>query len=322
VLQLVANPLGLSAQTVVMYGPTGMFRASGCRIVYSRFISGAHRRLMAGREDGWRRGEQNMLRGLLLIGCLATGLQAANIDVDFTGIQGTQLGGTLEEILVVPTGEGMLPDQPLLCCNRILVTWEGTEMAPIVRFRGVPSEERMQLLEASGARPTATPWGVGYQLPALKGYLAVAIGRDEVMAVAPAVLTDLTEAPAWPEEFTDIMAFRGAATDLNLGDLKEELVDIDFRWPHTGKLTLNSNAHSSGDAKAVLRYIAIRKPLVQAAAGLGIDKADFPSRLLSATSWDRDGKLIKATLDLDEKTKIEAVDYLTKSLRRHLRHYR
>lgn len=250
-------------------------------------------------------------------------LPAATIDVDFGGIQGTQLGQTLDELLVVPAAEGFPADQPLLCCTRILVYWSGVDMAPVVRFRGVPSEERMNLLAAAMAQPVETAhWGIGYRLPNLQGYIAVALSRDEVMVGTPAVLDQLSEAPAWPETFEHIMSFRCVTNDLKLGDLKEELVDIHFVWPHDGKLSLNSNAHSSGDAKAVLRYIGLRKPLVHAAAGLGIDKADFPSRLLAATTWDRDGKVIKARFDLDDKTRVEAVDYLTKSLRKQVNKYR
>lgn len=263
-----------------------------------------------------------MLRILLLAMMALPALRAATIDVDFTGIAGTQLAETLEEILVVPAAEGQPADQPLLCCTRILVSWQGINSPPVVRFRGVPADERMERLAASGTPAVETPWGTGYRLPNLLGYVAVGIARDEVMAVAPEVLATLTEPPPWPEAFEHIMSFKGLSSDLKLGDLADELVDIDFTWPRDNKLTLVSNAKSRGDAKAVLRYISIRRPLVHAAAGLGIDKADFPSRLLGATTWNRSGNQIQASFDLDDNTRIEAVDYLTKSLRRHLGKYR
>lgn len=263
-----------------------------------------------------------MLRILLLALLVLPTLRAASIDVDFTGIAGTQLAETLEEILEVPATEGQPLDQPLVCCTRILVSWQGTNSPPVVRFRGVPSAERMERLAASGAPVVETPWGTGYRLPNLLGYVAVGIGRDEVLAGAPEILATLAEPPAWPETFEHIMSFKGLSSDLKLGELADELVDIDFTWPRDNKLTLVSHAKSRGDAKAVLRYISIRRPLVHAAAGMGIDKADFPSRLLGATTWDRSGSTIKASFDLDDTTRIEAVDYLTKSLRRHLRKYR
>lgn len=263
-----------------------------------------------------------MLRFLLLTALTIPALRAAYIDVDFTGIAGTQLSATLDEILTVPAAEGVPTDQPLICCTRILVSWQGINTPPLVRFRGVPAHERIAKLAASGAKPTETVWGTGYRLPNLQGYIAVALERDEILAGSPAVLAALTEAPAWPETFEHIMSFKGLSSDLKLGDLADELVDIDFTWPRDNKLTLISHAHSRGDAKAVLRYIGIRRPLVHAAAGLGIDKADFPSRLLAATTWNRSGNQIQASFDLDDATRIEAVDYLTKSLRRHLNKYR
>ncbi len=263
-----------------------------------------------------------MNRFLLLLVLIVPQIHAAHIDVDYAGIQGTALAETLQEVLTVPVAEGMPADQPLLCCTRIVVSWEGVDMAPLVRFRGVPAPARMEILAAAGMERVETPLGVGYRLPSLLGYIAIATDRDEILAGAPEVIQALTEIPPFPAEFTEIMSFIGLSSDLNLDDLSDNLVDINFAWPHDGKLTLTSTAKSSGDAKAVLRYIALRKPLVQMAAGLGIDKADFPARLLGATKWDRDGKVILATFNLDDKTRIEAVDYLTKSLRRHLRKYR
>jgi|GEM_PF-3619137 len=263
-----------------------------------------------------------MSRLFLLLVLIIPQIRAAHIDLDYTGIQGTALAEILQGVLTVPVAEGMAADQPLLFCTRILVAWEGVDMAPLVRFRGVPGSTRMEVLAAAGMERVETPFGVGYRLPSLLGYIAITTDRDEILAGAPEVILGLTEIPPFPAEFTQIMSFVGLAGDLKLGDISDNLVDINFAWPHDGKLNLTSTAKSTGDAKAVLRYIAVRKPLVQMAAGLGVDKADFPSRLLGATKWDRDGKIILATFNLDDPTRIEAVDYLTKSLRRQLRKYR
>lgn len=258
------------------------------------------------------------LAALLLLAGIAA---AANVDCAFPHIRDTTLGAALSTALGAPATEGAAAiEQPLKDCQRVLIVWSGPKAAPVVRFQGVPSEALMARYAATGTR-IESRHGPAYPLPQQPGFVAVALDEQELMIATPAILAQIAP-PAWPEPTGNVLDFSGPATDLKLGDLQDELSSFLFAWQPDGKLMLRATAASRHDAKAVLRYVAIRKPLVQAAAGVGVDKAEFPAKLLEAAAFSREENVLIARMDLDQPTREQAVEYLAKAVRRQMKKYR
>lgn len=258
---------------------------------------------------------------LLILSCLAFAASAATIDCAFPHIRDTTLGGTLATTLQVPAVEGQPAHEPLRECSRVLITWSGPKAPPVVRFKGVAARELMGRYAAAGAAPVESRYGAAYPLPQQQGFVAVALADDELLIATPTLMAQL-EAPEWPTASGNVMDFTGPATDLKLGDLQDELRHFNFVWGPDGKLVLRATATSKTDAKAVIRYISLRKPLVDAAAGVGIEKAEFPSKLLNAATFDRKDAEVIARMELDDPTRLQAVDYLAKAVTRQMRKYR
>jgi len=263
---------------------------------------------------------RNSLRLAALV--LFSGLAAAaNVDCAFPHIRDTALGIALSTTLGVPATESAPAiDQPLKDCQRVLIVWSGPKSAPVVRFQGVSSEALMARYAAVGTRLDSRH-GPAYPLPQQAGFVAVALNAHELMIATPAILAQ-TDPPAWPEATGNVLDFSGPATDLKLGDLQEELSSFLFTWQPDGKLVLRATAASRHDAKAVLRYVAIRKPLVEAAAGIGVEKAEFPAKLLEAADFSREENILFARMDLDQPTRDQAVEYLAKAVRKQMKKYR
>lgn len=258
------------------------------------------------------------LAALVLLAGVAA---AANIDCAFPHIRDSSLGTALSTALGAPaTDTAPALDQPLKDCQRVLIVWNGPRAAPVVRFQGVPSEALMARYAASGTR-VESRHGPAYQLPQQTGFVAVALNAQELMIGTPAILATI-DPPPWPEPTGNVLDFSGPATDLKLGELQDELSSFLFTWQPDGKLVLRATAASRHDAKAVLRYVAVRKPLVQAAAGVGVEKAEFPAKLLEAAAFSREENILIARMDLDQPTREQAVDYLAKAVRRQMKKYR
>jgi hypothetical protein len=258
---------------------------------------------------------------IILAVSLFAWLSAATIDVDFQHIAQTGLGRTLEQLLLAPVAEGGEADHPLATCDRALVVWNSPKQTPVVRFHGVDVADRIAKLMPHGGT-VETKHGVGQKLAAYPGLVAIMLAPDEMLVGAPALIDALEAPPAWPAPTGNVMTFVGLSGDLNLDDLQDEIVDFVFTWAADGAIRLVANTHNKAEAKAVLRWISVRRPLLAAAAGLGIDKAQFPERMLDSTTFGRDGAAVTAKLDLNDQTRGEAVDYLTKNLSRKMRKYR
>jgi hypothetical protein len=258
---------------------------------------------------------------LLVLSLLVGVATAANIDCAYPHIRDTTLGTALATTLGAPaTPEGAVAiDQPLKDCQRVLITWSGPKAPPVVRFLGVPAEALVARYAATGTRVDSRH-GPAYPLPQQPGFIAVALGESDLLIATPAVLAQI-DPPEWPEATGNVLDFSGPATDLKLGDLQDELSDFLFAWQPDGKLVLHATANSRHDAKSVLRYISIRKPLVQAAAGVGVDKAELPAKLLDCATFSREDNILTARMDLDEPTRVEAVEYLAKQVRRQMKKY-
>jgi hypothetical protein len=263
------------------------------------------------------------LRSMLVavLCCSAAALGAATIDVDYAKVKEGKLGMALAATLATEPVNGAEAPDPLAACTRVLVTWSGPKQPPVARFLGVSSEAYLKRLAEAGAVPIDTKFGPAYPLQKQKGFAVVALGASELMMAPPTLLATI-DAPAWPELTTNVMSFSGPATDLNLGDLQDELKDFVFAWEQSGAISLHAVANSKSDAKAVLRYISVREPLLDAAAALGVDKAVFPAKLLGATTFDRQGTMIIAKLDLDDATRAEAMEYLSNQVRKQMKKYR
>ena len=258
------------------------------------------------------------LAALVLLAGVAV---AANVDCAFPHIRDTALGTALSTTLGVPASETTPAlDQPLKDCQRVLIVWSGPKAAPVVRFQGVESEALMARYAAVGTRLDSRH-GPAYPLPQQAGFVAVALNAQELMIATPAILAQI-DPPAWPEATGNVLDFSGPATDLKLGDLQEELSSFLFTWQPDGKLVLRATATSRHDAKAVLRYVAVRKPLVEAAAGIGVEKAEFPAKLLEAAAFSREENILFARMDLDQPTRDQAVEYLAKAVRKQMKKYR
>jgi len=256
-----------------------------------------------------------------MVCCVVTALGAATIDVDYTKVREGGIGVALSATLATAAAEGEVVADPLAVCQRVLITWSGPKQPPVVRFLGVDTAGYCARLAASGATSIDTKFGVSWSLPKQKGFAVVALNDNELLMAPPALLATI-EAPAWPVATANIISFSGPATDLKLGDLQDELKDFVFAWEPTGSVSLHATANSKSDAKAVLRYISLREPLLDAAAALGVDKAQFPAKLLDATTFDRQNNIVIARLDLDEPTRVQAIDYLADQIRKQMRKYR
>lgn len=263
---------------------------------------------------------RHSLRCLIAVVLLVGTAAAATIDCAYPNLRDTTLGTALSTTLGAPAAEAAPAiDDPLADCQRVLITWSGPKAAPVVRFLGVHAEALMARYAATGTR-LDSPLGPAYPLPQQTGFVAVAIDSQELLITTPAILATL-ELSAWPPATGNTIDFSGPATDLKLGDLQEELTSFLFTWQLDGKLVLHATASSRHDAKAVLRYIAVRKPLVQAAAGVGVDKAELPAKLLEAANFSREDNILTARMDLDQTTREQAVEYLAKAVRKQMKKY-
>jgi hypothetical protein len=262
------------------------------------------------------------LRTLLitLIYVCVSRLSAATIDVDYTKIRDGKLGIALRTTLDTAAPGAPAAEDHLAACQRVLITWSGPKQPPVVRFLGVDTGTLCKRLAENGANSTDTKFGAAYPLPHQAGFSVVALSANELLMAPPALLSTM-DVPPWPAASTNVLSFSGPATDLKLGELQDELKDFVFAWEPTGAVTLQATANSKSDAKAVLRYISVREPLLDAAAALGVDKAQFPSKLLDAATFDRKGNVIVARLDLNEAMRAEAVEYLANQVRKQMRKY-
>lgn len=261
------------------------------------------------------------MRLFIAVFCSVAVLGAATIDVDYTKVRDGGIGAALSAALATAASPGEVVPDPLANCQRVLITWSGPKQPPVVRFLGVDTTAYCKRLSDSGATSIETPFGTAWALPQQQGFSVVALSDQELLMAPPTLLATI-EAPAWPPATTNVISFSGPATDLKLGDLQDELRDFIFAWEPNGAVSLHATANSKGDAKAVLRYISLRQPLLDAAASLGVDKAQFPSKLLDATTFDRQGNVIIARLALDEPTQAEAVEYLAKQIRKQMWKYK
>lgn len=256
-----------------------------------------------------------------MVCCVATVLGAATIDVDYAKVRDGSIGAALNATLATTATAGEVVPDPLVACQRVLITWSGPKQPPIVRFLGVDTAVYCARLVASEAVSIDTKFGTAYALPKQKGFAVVALSDNELLMAPPALLATI-EAPVWPELTTNVISFSGPATDLKLGDLQDELKEFVFAWEPTGAISLHATANSKSDAKAVLRYISLREPLLDAAAALGVDKAQFPAKLLDAATFDRQNNIVIARLDLDEPTRVQAIDYLAEQIRKQMKKYK
>lgn len=257
----------------------------------------------------------------VILCCSVALLGAATIDVDYTKVRDGSIGTALSAALATAGSEGEVVPDPLAACQRVLITWSGPKQAPVLRFLGVDTTAFCARLSNSGAISTDTKFGSAFALPKQKGFAVVALGDNELLMAPPTLLATI-DAPAWPQATSNVISFSGPATDLKLGDLQDELKDFIFAWEPSGAISLRATANSKSDAKAVLRYIALREPFLDAAAALGVDKAQFPSKLLDATTFDRKDNVVIARLDLDEPTRVQAVDYLADQIRKQMKKYK
>lgn len=261
------------------------------------------------------------MHSLIAMLCSVALLGAATIDVDYPKVRESGIGAALSAALATSGSPGEVVPDPLSECQRVLITWSGPKQPPVVRFLGVDTKAFCHRLSASGATSIETPFGAAWALPQQPGFSVVALSDRELLMAPPTLLATI-EAPAWPPATANVISFSGPGSDLKLGDLQDELRDFLFAWEPTGAVSLHATANSKSDAKAVLRYISLRQPLLDAAAALGVDKAVFPAKLLDATTFDRQGNVIIARLALDAPTQAEAVEYLAKQIRRQMSKYK
>ncbi len=255
-----------------------------------------------------------------VLACLGVG-SAATVDVDYPKLRDTDLGRLLvDSISPQSEREGVAPLDLATACTRVLVSWEGPKGSPVVRYRGVPAQA---LIDRLAAQPDVTrldgPVGASWPVRQ-KGFVAAKIADDEIVMATAKMMPTLVM-PPWPERHESLIAFSGPATDLKLGDLQDELASFDFVWESTGKLLLLATANSKNDAKSVMRYISLRKPLLETAAAIGVEKAEFPAKLLDGASFSRSGEKITVKSELDDAMRSEAVAYLVKTIGKQMRRY-
>ncbi len=262
------------------------------------------------------------LSALLLTIIAATiGASAATVDVDYPKLRDSELGAVLVACIAPMTPvEGDQPIELASVCTRVLVSWDGPKAPPVVRYRGVPAQALIDRLAAQpGAVQVDGPAGPSWPVHQ-KGFVLAKIADDEVVMATLKSMPTLAM-PEWPEQRDRVISFSGPATDLKLGDLQDNLASFDFVWEPTGRLLLLATANSKTDAKSVMRYISLRKPLLDIAAGVGVEKAEFPAKLLSGASFARSAEKITVKSNLDEDMRGEAVAFLVKTINKQMKKY-
>ncbi len=265
-----------------------------------------------------------MRRVAFAVVALVAGLgwaSAATVDVDYGQLRDSDLGRLLaESISPVSEAEGVQPLDLATPCTRVLVSWEGPKAPPVVRYKGVPAQA---LLDRLATQPDVValdgPLGPSWPVRQ-KGFVVAKVADDEVV-MATAKMMPALVMPEWPQQREGLIAFTGPASHLKLGDLQDELASFDFVWQSTGKLLLLATANSKSDAKSVMRYISLRKPLLETAAAIGVEKAEFPAKLLDGASFSRSGERITVKSELDDGMRSEAVAFLVKTINKQMRKY-
>ncbi|MBA3685091.1 MAG: hypothetical protein H0W72_07605 [Planctomycetes bacterium] len=259
----------------------------------------------------------------VLVSLVATSTSAfsATVDVDYPKLRDSELGRVLIGCIWAAEAEGSTaPSEAANGCTRILVSWDGPKAPPVVRYRGVPAQA---VIDRLAAKPegAAIDSPIGPAWPAnQKGFLVAKVADDEVVMVTVKMMPTLVM-PEWPEQRDRVISFSGPASHLKLGDLQDNLSSFDFVWEPSGVLELLATANSKTDAKSVMRYISLRRPLLDIAAGVGVEKAEFPAKLLSGASFTRSGAKITVKSSLNEDMRGEAVAFLVKTINKQMRKY-
>jgi hypothetical protein len=265
------------------------------------------------------------MRPLVLVviaSLIAASASAATVDVDYPQIRDSDLGRVLIECLAPQVeSEGGAKLEIAGRCSRVLVSWNGPKAPPVVRYLGVPAQAIIDRLAAQPEvavldGPIGPSWPVHQ-----KGFVLAKLSDDEVVMATIKMMPTLV-LPEWPEPRDRVISFTGPASHLKLGELQDELSSFDFVWQPAGDLLLLATANSKTDAKSVMRYISLRLPLLDIAAGVGVEKAEFPAKLLSGASFSRTGEKITVKSSLDDNMRGEAVAFLVKTINKQMRKYR
>ncbi|HYE05008.1 MAG TPA: hypothetical protein VEL07_05730 [Planctomycetota bacterium] len=256
-------------------------------------------------------------RALGLSAALLGGLAAATVDVDYDQIRDLPLGQNLITELKIDIPGG--PAEYAAELKRLRLDWTGTKSALLLAARGLPVPAMKTAL--AEATPMATPHGDAFPLPRDPRYALLPLADDEaVIGTAKGLGEQYTPSP-WPEPTGAALAFNGVPGDINLAEFADRVNDFQMTLTREGMLIGTINCKDRKTARGLMSYISNRLPFLTLAASVGVDKAQFPKRMIDAAVIERNAHVITVTIDLtkDDALRKDAHEYLIKTLRRRMK---
>ena len=254
---------------------------------------------------------------VVIIGMLA--LPAATVQVDYPSFRGTALGDALVNPII--TGDEELDQQVDAQLERILITWQGRKCPPTVRYLGVPALQVMAALPAEAKRITS-PFGPAVALAKHDQYTLTASAMNELVVATEKRMPQL-ELGEWPVAPPHPLVIDAAPDDFKLGKAAEWLTGLQLVWRSNHKVSLTGQSKTGDDATNVKSYVNRRLPWLHAAAAVGVDKAEFPSKLFDDKKLKRYGARTSVSIDLSKQSlRDDSMEHLAKLITKQMRKYR
>jgi hypothetical protein len=246
--------------------------------------------------------------------------EAAVIDVDYPAIADTPVGKALKAVLYK---DGTVDGDPACSVNRVLVSWEGERSPPLLQYRGLQATHLREALSQQ-ATSVETKAGTAVEMPNQPRFAMLQVSDDEVAVATLNGLNNLA-LKEWPEPSGNLITFTGVPSDLKLDDpdWNKKITTFTLTFSASGKLNLRAFALNSSEAQSVMRWVSGSRPALAIAAGLGIEKAQFPQRLVKDAKIQRRGSIITVDVDLskDETLLKDTYQFLTDTLSKRMRKY-
>ncbi len=246
---------------------------------------------------------------------------AATVDVDYEQIKDQPFGQQLltELKIDVPATDENPSDDPANGLQRLMLTWNGTKSPLVLQCKGVKANEMTASL-ADNPNVYKCPLGLAHPLPREKRYSVVAVSQDETVMGTVKGLNEFTLGQ-WPEKSGSAMTFIGTPTDVNLDELSDRIKTFTMTMSADGMLVAAVQAKDKKAAKALLAYVNNRLPLLTVAAAVGVEKAQFPKRMVDAAKIERKDTMIYVTVDLSKDLALrqEAHEFLLKTFRKRMK---
>jgi hypothetical protein len=244
---------------------------------------------------------------------------AALIDVRFPSIAETSLGTALRDVLLDADTRASAGD-PTAGLERVLVSWQGEKAPPLLQYRGLQVADLARIL-SDHRTPLETEAGRAYVLPRHR-FGMVAVCEDEA-AVATLASLDHLALPPWPDAPAEIIRFSGLPSDLRLDEWSDRISTFTLTMDEKSRVLVTVNSPNKAAAQSLMRWINASKPLLAMAAGVGVDKAQFPDRLVKVAEIERKGAAILVSIDLAKNAKLkgETFDFLAETLKRRMRKF-